>query len=378
MFEREVENIKQKILSRASGKEKISFTEIMSWDIPQSVKDYFNIYAERILSEEVLNSLYSKRFDQDNPDFISARKKLVGTLKNALLLTYSEFENAADKASRFALNFVLRPEWTLVKIIFKNEDMKTTEQIIDSLSNLNEYTYYKRLITKILEKHTSNEIKIDLFKRMLRKIDEEVLKNVSIKDLLSIVEPVFNFFKFANDLNSVPAEALIIYYNDKGIENIVKEIELERDLHGRTKFTMSDLEIILKRVLKPSTVEQEFTTLTETSTTEGKTELVEAKLEEKGEIEPVELESAPKLEVKLPDLNTLIDEKSKEKFIKKIFKRNEEKFFEAIDKLNSINSWKEASAFIDSIFIEYEIDPYSDEAIEFTDFVYRRYFPGMR
>lgn len=378
MFEKEVENIKQKILSRASGKEKISLTEIMSWDIPQSVKDYFNIYAERILSEEVLNSLYSKRFDQDNPDFISARKKLVGTLKNALLLTYSEFENAADKASRFALNFVLRPEWTLVKIIFKNEDMKTTEQIIDSLSNLNEYTYYKRLITKILEKHTSNEIKIDLFKRMLRKIDEEVLKNVSIKDLLSIVEPVFNFFKFANDLTSVPAEALIIYYNDKGIENIVKEIELERDLHGRTKFTMSDLEIILKRVLKPSTVEQEFTILTETSTTEGKTELVEAKLEEKGEIEPVEPESAPKLEVKLPDLNTLVDEKSKEKFIKKIFKRNEEKFFEAIDKLNSINSWKEASAFIDSIFIEYEIDPYSDEAIEFTDFVYRRYFPGMR
>lgn len=378
MFEKEVENVKQKILTRASGKEKIAFTEIMSWDIPQSVKDYFNIYAERILSEEVLNSLYSQRFDQDNHDFISARKKLISTLKNALLFIYSEFENAVDKASRFALNFVLRPEWTLGKIIFKNEDIKTTEQIIESLSNLNEYTYYKKLIIKILERHTSNEIKIDFFKRILRKIDEEVTKNVSIKDLLSIAEPVFNFFKFANDLNSVPAEALIIYYSDKGLENIVKEIELERDLHGKTKLTMTDLEIILKRVLKPSTVAEELPAIAEIPTIERETETVEVKPEDKEKVEFVESEPTPKSDEKLPDLNTLLDGKTKEKFIRKIFKRNEEKFYEAIEKLNSINSWKEASAFIDSIFIEYEIDPYSDEAIEFTDFIYRRYFPGIR
>ncbi len=372
MFEKEVENIKQKILSYASGREQISLSEIMNWDIPQPLKDYFfNIFAERILSEELLNVLYSKRFDQENIDFIEARKKLIGTLKNSILLSYSELENALDKASKFAINFILRPEWTLTKVIFKNENAKTTEQILESLSNFNEYTYYKKLLEKVLQKYRSNEIKFDLFQLILRKIDEEVMKSVSIRELLSIIEPVFKFFRFANDENTVPAEALIIFFNDKGAENIVKEIELERDLHRRAKFTINDVEIILKRFSKPAEVQ--------TFTTEPKIETPtpEEKISEPETIEPEIEEPQSKTTVKLPDLNLLLDEKTREKFIKKIFKGNELKFQQAIEKLNSIDTWKEASAFIDSIFIEHEIDPYSDEAIEFTDFVYRRYIPRV-
>ncbi|MEN3038935.1 MAG: hypothetical protein ABDI07_07275 [Candidatus Kryptonium sp.] len=379
MFEKEIQNIKQKILANALGKEQIQLTEIMRWDIPQSVKDYFNIFAERILIEEVLNLLYSKRFDQDNPDLISIRKKLITTLKNSFLFTYPEFENAVDKASKFSLNFVIRPEWTLTKIIFKNDEVKTAEQIFDSLSNINEYPYYKKLITKILEKYQPNEVKVDFFKKMLRRIDEEVFKNVSLNEMLSTTEPVFKLFKFANDLNLVPAEALMIFFADKGLENVVKEIELEKDLHGRTKFAESDLEIILKRVLKPPIAEEPTPIQVPSSYFDQKTETTEIKLEEKLEdFEPIESKPVSKIETKLPDLNTLLDQKSREKFIKKIFKRDEEKFKDAINKLNSIDNWKEASAFIDSIFITYEIDPYSDEAVEFTDFVYRRYFPGMR
>lgn len=380
MFEKEIENIKQKVLSKVSGKDRVPLNEIISWDIPQAMKDYFNIFAERILSEEILNVLYSKRFDQNNPDFISARKTLRNALKNALLFTYSEFEDALDKASKFALNFVLRPEWTLAKVIFKNEPTKTIEQITETLLNFNEYSYYKNLMIKILEKYQSNEVKFEIFQRMLRKIDEEVVKNVSIKELLSIVEPVFNFFKFANDSVSVPAEALMIYYSDKGLENVVKEIELEKDLHRRQKLTPEELEIILKRTLKPESLKEEAITYTEEQPLEMKVETPEAQPKETAEvtetIETEEIKPAP--EIKLPDLNSFLDEKRKEKFVKKIFKRDEEKFYEAINKLNSINNWKEASAFIDSIFIENEIDPYSDEAVEFTDFVYRRYFPVMR
>ncbi len=374
MFETELQNTKQKIFSLASGKERISLMEILNWRIPQAVKDYFNIFAERILSEEILNVLYSKRFDQNNSEFVEARKKLTSSLKNAILFSRSEFESAVDKAVRFAINFVLRPEWTLAKIIFKNDDVKTKEQIIEALANFNEYAYYRKLIEKVFAKYQSDEIKLEVFQRLLRKIDEEVLKNVSIKDLISIVEPVYNFFKFANDSGLVPAEALIIFFNDKGVENMVKELELERDLHGRVKFSVSDLEIILKRVLKVSEVEEKPVEVEQKveEPLKVKEEVKEEKVKEGVEIEEeVELQAEQK--VKLPDLNSFLDEKMREKFVRKIFKRDEARFHEAIEKLNTISTWKEASAFIDSIFIEFEIDPYSDEAIEFTDFVYRRY-----
>ncbi len=371
MFEKEAQNMKQKILSHAIGKEQVPLSEILSWDIPQSAKDYFKIFSERILSEEILSILYSKRFDQTNTDFIEARKRLINTLKNAILLNYPEFEDAADKASKFAINFVLRPEWTLSKVIFKDEDTKTKERILDSLLNFNEYAYYRKLIERIFEKYPSNEIKLELFLRILRKIDEEVIKSISLKEIISIVEPIFKLFEFANDEKTVPAEALIIFFNDKGIETIVKEIELEKDLHGRPRLTLSDVEIILKRSLK---IEEIPVFITE------KVEMPQQEEVKEPEIvaEAIEQKTEPTQKTKLPDLNLLFDEKTREKFIKKIFKKDFEKFNRAIEKLNSIETWKEASAFIDTIFIENEIDPYSDEAVEFTDLIYRRYIPGMK
>ncbi len=363
MFEMEVQNTKQKILSLAEGKERISLAEILNWNIPKPLKDYFNIFAERVLSEEILNSLYSRRFDQGSVNFIEARKRFINALKEALLFTSEEFENASDKASRFAINFILRPEWTLTKITFKNESVKTTSQIIESLSNFSEYSYYRRLTEKIFEKYPQDNVTMEFFQRLLRKIDEEVFKNVSLKEMLEIVDPVFNFFKFATESTSVPAEAFLIFFRDKGLENIAKEIELEKELHGKPRLTKSDIEIILKRTLKPQEVKEQI----------QKPEEIEKPIE----IESPEEKSTPKA-LTLPDLNLFFDEKTREKFIKKIFKRDADKFYSAIEKLNEIDNWKEASAFIDSIFVQNDIDPYSDEAVEFTDLVYRRYFPGMR
>jgi hypothetical protein len=366
MFEKEVQNTKQKILSFAEGKEMISLAEILNLDIPKSLKDYFNIFAERVLSEELLKILYSKRFDQNNVNFIEARKRFLNSLKEALLFTQEEFENASDKASRFAINFILRPEWTLTKIIFKNENVKTTAQIIESISSFSEYTYYRKLMEKIFERYPQDNITVEFFQRLLRKIDEEVFKNVSLKEILEIIDPIFNFFKFASESTSVPAEAFLIFFRDKGLENLAKEIELEKELHGKPRLTKSDIEIILKRVIRPQEIKEQ---IQEPKEVESQ---VQPEIETKIEIEPT-----PKLST-LPDLNLFFDEKARDKFIKKIFKRDADKFYNAIEKLNGIDNWKEASAFIDSIFIQNEIDPYSDEAVEFTDLVYRRYFPGIR
>lgn len=370
MFEKEIENVKQKILSLAHNEETISFSEIISWNIPQAVKDYFSIYAEKILNEEIFNLLYSKRFDQNSIDFVSVRKKFISTLKNALLFYRSEFEQIVDQATKFAINFILRPEWTLAKIVFKDESLKTKEQIIDTLLCLKEYGYYKELIIKLLERLQSTEVKIDLFERILRRIDEEIVKNASIKNVVSIAEPIFEFFKFANNSSVVPTEALLIFYTDKGMEKIVKEIELEKDLHGRTKFTIADLEIVLKRTLKQPPEEQ-FSAPMEVITIENESKVSKPE----PQIEAIDEKITQRSDPKLQNLNLLLNEKDKEKFIRKIFRRDREKFFEIINKLNSTNTWKEASSIIESIFAEYEIDPYSNEAVEFTDLIYKRYFP---
>jgi len=76
------------------------------------------------------------------------------------------------------------------------------------------------------------------------------------------------------------------------------------------------------------------------------------------------------------DLRALIDARKRKRFLKKVFKKDEAHFDASIDTLNAMTSWKEASVFIDEIFIMNDVDPFSKDAIRFTDLVYSRFFPA--
>ena len=77
----------------------------------------------------------------------------------------------------------------------------------------------------------------------------------------------------------------------------------------------------------------------------------------------------------IEDLNRLIMPKQRKRFIKKIFMKQEQQYLEFINLVNSTPTWKHASNLIDSFFYQQGLNPYSREALEFSDLVYNRYFP---
>jgi hypothetical protein len=88
--------------------------------------------------------------------------------------------------------------------------------------------------------------------------------------------------------------------------------------------------------------------------------------------------SEPELEKKtppadLPDIRTLIPSGDRKKFIKKIFKKSETNYEAAIEDLNMMHNWREASEKIDEVFVANNIDTYSRHAVRFTDMIYKRF-----
>lgn len=82
-----------------------------------------------------------------------------------------------------------------------------------------------------------------------------------------------------------------------------------------------------------------------------------------------------KIVVSTTDLRSSIAGKNRKKYIKKIFKKNEQSYENAIELLNKTNTWREASAYLDEIFLKNDIDMYSRIAVKFTDEIYQRYLP---
>ncbi|HET7153525.1 MAG TPA: hypothetical protein VFJ29_07135, partial [Candidatus Kapabacteria bacterium] len=75
----------------------------------------------------------------------------------------------------------------------------------------------------------------------------------------------------------------------------------------------------------------------------------------------------------LPDLRSLIDDGERKKFIKKLFRKNDPDYEKALDAMNAMQTWKEASGYIDTLFLRNGVDPYAKHAIKFTDAVYSRF-----
>ncbi|MBI4810482.1 MAG: hypothetical protein HY800_03395 [Ignavibacteriales bacterium] len=73
-----------------------------------------------------------------------------------------------------------------------------------------------------------------------------------------------------------------------------------------------------------------------------------------------------------------ISESEKRKFIKKIFKQDEEAYTSALNSMRELSTWKQASKSIDEIFIKYDVDPYSSEATRFIEVMFEQYHPKSR
>jgi hypothetical protein len=76
----------------------------------------------------------------------------------------------------------------------------------------------------------------------------------------------------------------------------------------------------------------------------------------------------------LEDLRVLIDDETRKKMIRRLFKGNEQNYDAAIADLNQKKTWRESSLYIDEeIFTQYKVDEYSLEAVQFTDIVFARF-----
>ncbi len=75
-----------------------------------------------------------------------------------------------------------------------------------------------------------------------------------------------------------------------------------------------------------------------------------------------------------PALQSLIDDRARKVFIKKLFGKDSEAYHFFIERLERTESWKEAKGILDRELNSRGLSPYSREAVRFSDILFSRYF----
>lgn len=390
IFEREIQSIIQTVLAQTIGEEEnIRLKQILAANIHPALKVYLTGEVEKLLHSEREKEVRSKRFPYALPEVVSLQRQIDALLVNEYEFTRSEFETAVDEAVHFHFNYLCRPQWTLLNFVFENNRAVFTSELERKLRYAVDYRYFSVLIRRYVAERGLLELRYEEFRDLLARIDHEVVARHSAVELARMIRPLLAFIESGHTQQAkdwldhgLPIHAAIVFYEDKKLDEIKAALEAKRDA-GQHELSVNQLAALIAEVRGEAISQPPVAP----APPPGPAAVGEPNPVEPAVIEltPADAESSfstreqPSVEqsgTRLIDVYSLFSVSDQKLFIKKLFRKDEVEFRNALDALDSMKTWKEASMMLESIFRANDVDPFSKEAIQFTNRIQSRYLPS--
>jgi hypothetical protein len=425
-------NLDKKIIGRD---ERVSLQEIKKREIPSFIKNYFDRESEKWIREESSMFLSSGRFNYDLPEIRKKFDELYELLKNTAIFSRAKLHRVMEQAVKLQSNFLIQPQRTMVQFIYRDDDVITPAEVMDSMKYFLDYEYYYKALEQFFKNNPMETISRSKFKNFIEQLDGKALSQDKAGAAVNMAQVIVGFLNLGRQEQSdlLDTEILINAYQDRALPDFVNAMK-NAQAKGKNKIPVSHLPEMLKSFLEtgdiepkvvkeaPKPAEVKYEEKKEVVSTKNLSNLVSqiedikeeeqaadvgSFFEEEEEEDIVLPAQMPPPEVKaevksaaavtagadtaaqlaehlarqmgqadvLEDLNKLIEDKDKKLYIKKLFKKKDKEFFQLLANLNASTNWKDANNIIDDAFYALEVNPYQKEAIAFTDAVYLRYFP---
>ncbi len=342
-----------------------------------------------MLHQERAREIRSKRFPYGLPEIAGLQRQMDLLLVNHYQFGQQDFETLLDEAVHFEFNYLCRPQWTLQNFLFENKRSIAVSDAIRKFKYCVDYTYFGELFRRYVIDRGLAEVSFEEFRTLIEKIDREIVASHTSAELGNILKPLLQFIEVGIPETRIsetgpvlPLNAAVVFFEDKKLADIQRELERRRDKEGVTEVSIRDLAALVAGVRLEPVTEPMSARESPTASMPEKREAAESIPKPKaasvrlGElVEPLaESKKNPAREpLRLLDVYSLFTTKEQKLFVRKIFQKDEIGFRNALDRLNPAPSWKEASLILDQIFRTNNIDPSSKEAIQLTNMLFSRY-----
>ncbi len=401
IFEAEVEAIINSVRARTIGEaEHITLEEVLESPIHPALKAYFRAEVERLLQEERAKEVRSKKFPYANPEVVSLQRQIDRLLLYRYQFDQHEFNALLDQAVHFQFNYLCRPQWTLMNFLFEQRRRIQAGDIERKLRYCVDYSYFSELVQRYHVERGVAEVEYEEFQKIIATIDAEVVAQHSNLELARMTRALTAFVEESlpaprpqEEPPALPINAAVVFFEDKKLYDIQKQLEEERNNHGVTAVTVAQLAAIIGRVRedRPVAEEKEALPPPQPEIPEHARRMVSEPMPKPkpssvyhGDLvfEVKQIETAPTDgEIRRPfesvDVAELFTSTERKRFVRKIFRKSEVAFREALDRFHTLETWGEASHYLDELFVANDVDAFSKEAVAFTDKIYAWYHPDQ-
>ncbi|HEX9614211.1 MAG TPA: hypothetical protein VGA55_01825, partial [Bacteroidota bacterium] len=365
--------------------------KILAADIHPAIKMYFKAEVEKMLTQERSKEVRSGRFPYGLPEVKGLQRQIDLSLVHQYEFDRQEFESLLDESVHFQFNYLCRPRWTLQEFMFENRRTAAVGEILRKLKYCVEYRYLGEIFKRHVSERGLAEIGYEEFRTVIEKIDGAIVSQHSAAELARMLKPLVEFVevgipdtRISETGPVLPMNAAVVFFEDKKMEDIKKRLEEERDKNGVSEVSIPDLARMIRDVKgekEPADAPAVSPKIVSSEEFPGDGEDSEVPREIR---QAVAQKTAVPVDGKKPgnrkpsrppiaDIYSLFTLKEQKLFVRKLFKKDEVEFRNALDKLNALLTWKDASLILDEVFSANSVDPFSKEAVLFTDKIFGRY-----
>jgi hypothetical protein len=386
--------ILQVLVARTIGtRDTIRISEVLGSTIPRGVKIYVRADIERRLTAEVERSDHMARIGQSAFEAAHLRGLYVRHAADAYLLQRDEYAALLENAVRFTENYLCRPRWTLRSFLFHDAPTLPAATLLARLEWIPEYVYLPQLLARVITDRKLSGLSDAACSELIAKIDDAVVREHRPRELARLASPIFSFYLLSADpgSNSIPLRPLLVFFEDKGLLTLREYLQGICHMRNRTDISLGELEELTEDFfgeqtpLPPAEPVQEPEPPHEeepppaNEPAEGVVPLAPPVILELADTgaEPAEAPAGEEHSAPAPnlDLQSMISEDQRKRFINVLCDKDEAFYELIIARLDEIQSWSEASAYIRELFDINSIDPFHHVAVTFTDIVQRRFPP---
>jgi len=299
MFEKEIKFIVDFSLNKVKNLGSFfSFEKLLTTDIHPAILHYISAEIDFLIFEDRKKLIQNSVFDYSGPEIAEYFNLIGEEVKKTRKISVEDIKKLITQAVSFNVNFVIRPKWSLSKLIFNDSDLKPIEEVKLSLNYVYYYEYLKNILLSYLNKKKSVSLTLIEFEVLLNKIDKELFSAQSNKLVDNTLYSIADFMNIGSSSNRVPVQSVEVFFKERNLIEYLFKLRRSLPIDSKQNYTVEELRSVIYSAVP---LDKQVT----------------------GIVEPEELETPADDSSDIPEVPVSQPEKSTEELLKELNDLNE-------------------------------------------------------
>jgi hypothetical protein len=225
MFEKEIKFIGDFSFNKVRSLGNIfTLDKIIATGLHPAIVQYISAELDFMIYSDRRKLLQQSYFDYTGKEISDHFKKISNEIKRNKKISLEDSKKLIFQAVSFNINYLVRPKWSLTKLIFNDQPVISVEEMKMMLNYLFYYDYFKYVLTGYIAKRNLVQISSTEFDLILNKIDRELLSSNQGQLIENSFTSIGDFFNIGGgDKNKISLTAVEIFFKEKNlVEQLVK------------------------------------------------------------------------------------------------------------------------------------------------------------